>query len=432
MKKELFNKLIDAIMAQPKLYKSHKVTYTEQLEVHTFASTFNIDLSNIKSILKEHGYKSQDAYQKMRGKTTNNSYLTILYSKDNDKISISMFQTGYAHSYNKGRFYPLRKNTPLFSWTKHMYSLLSSRGKGPRIQKGPISLYGFFPGVNEIITKTLLQIDYIPNAYVSYRHIIGTNNDWEALGNMFGVRIPQALHKFYTDEVLSLYKTIKDFNEINTLCQFMAKDSRLREVEDIDWDFKSPSTIPMDLYQTIAKMLFGDHTMSYLVRDYIGDNLSLKTRNVSLKVKSVKRWQDEHQKASIKRMLKGVPEIRVDKVYEKALEGLEYPYELITTKNRLVQESVELHHCVGTYAMRINSGECAIFSVEYEGKRWTLQVNAHKFKDGVVFKPIQFRGLCNTAAPDKIGNLVAEILAKNSGSSEGLVIPQQRHQIELL
>lgn len=161
-------------------------------------------------------------------------------------------------------------------------------------------------------------------------------------------------------------------------------------------------------------MLFNDPTQYWLVTDYIGDNLSLKTRNVSLKVKSLKRWQDEHNKASVKRMLKGVPEIKVDEVYKKALEGLEYPYELIETKDRLVQESVELHHCVGTYANRINSGSCAIFSVEYEGERWTLQVRASRIQDKVRFTPVQFRGLCNKSAPDLIGKRVAEVLNANS------------------
>ena len=113
-------------------------------------------------------------------------------------------------------------------------------------------------------------------------------------------------------------------------------------------------------------------------------------------------------------MLKGVPEIKVNEVYKKALEGLEYPYELIETKDRLVQESVELHHCVGTYANQINSGSCAIFSVEYEGKRWTLQVAASSIQDKVIFTPVQFKGLCNNPAPDLIGKRVAEVLNTNS------------------
>jgi len=419
MKKELFNKMIEKIKARPNLYSTHKLTIKDGLEVHTFGHTTNNDLAEAKALFKEKGWKMNDVYddaEKLaRQNKLCNTYLTILYNADKDKISIALFESGYAFAAMKERYYPLRKNVPVFAWTKHMYNLQPvGRGKhkpNPRIQLGGINLYGSFPSIGEIITKVLLGIDYIPGASISYRHFANTKNDFEAIGNMFGVKIPQALHSYYVNDVLILYKTIKDFNQINKLCQFIAKTPRTIEFNDF---LGTASTIDMDLFQTIAKMLFNNYAESWVVRDYIGDNIALKTRNVSLKVKSLKRWQDEHNKASIKRMLKGVPEIKVNEVYKKALEGLEYPYELIETKDRLVQESVELHHCVGTYANQINSGSCAIFSVEYEGKRWTLQVAASSIQDKVIFTPVQFKGLCNNPAPDLIGKRVAEVLNTNS------------------
>jgi hypothetical protein len=422
MKKEIFNKLVEEIKAQPELYSTHKVTIKDGLEVHTFGHPKNTDLAQAKTLFKEKGYKGDTVYGEANalgsaGKLQN-IYLTLLYGAEKDKISISIFEMGYAYAGRKSRYYPLRKNTPIFAWTKHMYDLQPvGRGKyipNPRIQLGPIGLYGYFPQIGEIVTKVLLGIDYIPTARISYRHFAGTNNDFEAIGNMFGVRIPQALHKFNVNDVLMLYKTIQDFNQINKLCQFISKDSGFMQVDQPFSTNAEPWTHPMDLWQTIAKMLFKDATEYWVIRDYVGDNVSLKKRNVSLKVTSVKRWKDEHQKASIQRMLKGVPELKVKEVYQNALNGLEYPYELISTKDRLVQESVELHHCVGTYAHQINSGSCAIFSVTYEGKRWTLQVCKEEYPEGVVFKPIQFRGLCNESAPDKIGKRVGEILHANS------------------
>ena len=409
MKKELFNKLINQIMTRSDLYSTHKVTYKSDLEVHTFGAVSNKELVEAKELFKTKGYKSEvyeDAQKLASQGKLGNIYLTILYAKDKDKISISLFNVGYAYSYYKKRFYPLKKNTPVFAWTKHMYDL-QSRGRGrfipnPRIQLGSVNLYGTpFVYIGEIITKTLLQVDYLPQAQISYRHFINTKNDLEAMSNMFGVKIPQVLQKFPVNDVLILYKTIKDYNQINKLCQFIAKNP----------------TSQFGLYQIIAEMLFNDPTQYWLVTDYIGDNLSLKTKNVSLKITSIKRWQDEHRKATAKRMLKGVPEIKVNDVYKKALEGLEYPYELIETKDKLIQESVELGHCVATYANKINSGDCGIFSVEYEGKRYTLEVKANQFDKGIAYVPVQFRGLHNCAAPDVLLKTVCNLLYKNSDTN---------------
>lgn len=422
MKKEMFNKLVEKIKANPDLYSTHKVTIKEGLEVHTFGHICNTDLAEAKTLFKEKGYKGSDVYEQANilsyNRKLSNLYLVLLYNTDRDKISISVFESGYAYAGRKGRYYPLRKNIPMFAWTKHMYNL-QPRGRiykpSPRIQLGEIGLYGYFPSIGELVTKTFLQIDYRPTVNISYRYFAETKNDFEAIGNMFGIKVPKSLYKFNSNDVLTLYKTIQDVNQINKLCQFMTKDIG-----------------SMDLHQTISKMLFNDIQYYWLVRDYMIDNLTLKTKNVSLKVTSVKRWQDDHRKATAKRMLKGVPEIKVDQKYNNALKGLDYPYEMISTKNRLIQESIELGHCVATYANKINSGACAIFSVEYEGKRWTLEVISSDIQDKLVFMPIQFRGLHNAPAPDLIGKRVAEVLNNNSkGISKSYIGPRQMEVLEL-
>jgi len=435
MKKEMYNKLVNAIMARPDLYSTHKVTYKEGLEVHTFGHSRNTDLAEAKVLFKEKGYKSSNVYQDanklaMLGKLSN-TYLTVLYGAEKDKISISLFDMGYAYAGRKDRYYPLRKNTPIFAWTKHMYNL-SPRGREkkplPRIQLGSITLYGAFPEIGDIITKTLLQVNYLPTVLISYRHIMNTTDNFEALSNMVGVKVPEALKQFNVEEVKTLYKTIEDHNQINKLCQFIAKKgTKATQVGFID---EKPRELTLSLYQTIALMLFDNFNDEWLVRDAIGDNIALKKRGISLKVTSRKRWMDEHNKASQARILKGVPEIKVDDVYKTALEGLEHPYELIDNKDRLAQESAEQHHCVATYANQINNGSCAIFSIEYKDAKWTLQVSVRREKDGVVYTPIQFRGLCNASAPAEIGSEIARILYQNSTSSKKDVFVPPSRQLQ--
>lgn len=405
MKKEIFNKIVEEIKAQPDLYSTHKVTIKEGLEVHTFGHPRNTDLAEAKALFKEKGYKMENVHSEATSligqNRMTNHYLTILYGADKDKISISTFDMGYALAYNKQRYYPLRKNNPEVAWTKHMYGFKrAKKGKtAVRIQLGAVYVSGFGSEIGNIITKAMLRIDYIPQARISYRHFINTKNDLQAIGNLYGVKVPEALKHFNVEEVLALYKTIKDFNQINKLCQFIAKN----------WD-----DLPEDLYETIAWMLFGDQeNNTWLIRDAIGDGITLKQRNISFAVTSKKRWIDEHQKATRLRMIQGVPEIKVEEVFKNALTGLDHPFELIETKDRLVQESVELHHCVATYASKINSGRCAIFSVNYEGEQYTLEVSVHAIGEDLIFTPVQFRGSCNKAAPDLIGKRVAEILALN-------------------
>lgn len=422
MKKELYDLLVWRIMTQSDLYSTHTVTIKEGLEVHCFGNVKNTDLAEAKALFKQKGYKASDVHEEAEilrriGKLQN-QYLTILYGRDTDKISISTFEMGYDYAYNKQRYYPLKKNYPVLAYTKKMYGFkyMKKNKCDVRILLGKIHLMGFSSALEDIITKTMLGIEYIPEARISYRHFINTKSDIQAMSNYFGIRIPEALKIFPVEEVMSLYRTIKDFNQINKLCQFIAKGNTKAEFPD-PFTIRGTERRKMNLYQTIAKMLFDNHNDDWLIRDTVADCIKLKKKTLSLAVTSKRRWQDEHQKAAKLRMLLGIPELTVKEDYKKALEGIEYPYELIETKERLVQESMELHHCVATYAEKINRGQCAIFSIEFEGKRYTLEVSAQKYNNGVAFKSVQFRGLSNQSAPEEISKHVAKILHSNSCSA---------------
>ena len=412
MKKELYNRLIDEYKQLP--HSSYKATWTDEIESHCFGYEFNRDLSEVKALFKEHGWKSNPTlnvkYTNLGslGKT-NNVYLTVLYDTAKDKISISLFEVGYAFSYRKQRYYPVRRNTPVFCWSKHMYMFSTRNGKTlPRIQMGTIGFGNF--ALHSYKATELFMNTTNKNSVngISYRHHMNAKSSYEVLENYTGVKIPAVLKKsFETYNLLDLYKSIKDYNEINKVCQFIAANSDV--VKEYMYDGKMIS-----LPNLLSHMLFGDGTYSWLVSDSMRDCISLKERTLSLKVTSLKRWQDEHRKATARRMAKGISEIKVDKKYTNALDGLEYPYELISTKDRLIQESTELGHCVATYANKINSGDCGIFSVEYEGKRYTLEVKANQFDKGIAYVPIQFKGLYNCAVPDVLLKTVCDLLYKNS------------------
>lgn len=410
-KKELYNRLIDEYKQIP--HSSYKATWTEEVETHCFGYSYNKDLSETKELFKEHGWKSNptlDAeFNKLKSQSkTLNTYITILYNIAKDKISISMFEVGYALSYRKQRYYPIRKNVPMFCWSKHMYVFPTMQGKQvPRIQMGTISSFGGFHEYGTKATEILMNTKTAGLGLgISYRHHMNAKSEYEPLERYTGVKIPAVLKKFaHLHELADLYKSIKDYNEINKICQFIAANpDAVKECSHGTGDKQK-----LSLYNLISYMLFGNGTYNWLIEDSISDCKSLKEKALSLKVTSLKRWQEEHQRKSRLRMLKGVANIKTADVYKDALEGLEYEYELIDDKERLIQESLEMGHCVATYANKINSGQCGIFSIIYEGNRYTLELCK---SDKSMLYANQLKGKYNALAPHKLEHDIKDLLIR--------------------
>ena len=298
MKKEMYNKLVNTIIAEPRLYSTHKVTIKEGLEVHTFGDPKNTNLAEAKKLFKEKGYKTVDVDAEARelagrGKLCN-SYLTILYGADTDKISISLFDMGYSHAFYKQRYYPVKKNTPIFAWTKHMYSLMPlrrSRKSVVRVQTGNVRLYGSFPEIGNIITKILYNIGYIPNVMVSYRHILNTKNDWEALENYVGRSVPQSLSKFDFNSIIMLCKTLKDINDLDKFGRYCEIYNEPRVLGN--WFGAGDITTTASLQDMLSLMVFGTYDESSLISNYMSYSITLKKKIISLSPSSVDVWNQE-------------------------------------------------------------------------------------------------------------------------------------------
>jgi hypothetical protein len=235
---------------------------------------------------------------------------------------------------------------------------------------------------------------------------MNAKSEYEPLERYTGVKIPAVLKKaVHLHELADLYKSIKDYNEINKICQFIAANPDIVTA----YSYGIGDKQKISLYNLISHMLFGDGTYHWLIADSISDCKSLKERALSLKITSLKRWQEEHQRKSRLRMLKGVANIKTADVYRNALEGLEYEYELINDKERLIQESLEMSHCVATYANKINSGQCGIFSIMYEGNRYTLEVCK---SDESMLYANQLKGKYNALAPHKLEHDIKNLLIR--------------------
>lgn len=409
IKKELFNKLIDEFKELP--HSSYKATWTEEVETHCFGYVHNRDLSEAKELFKQHGWKhTQELYTAFSilssCRKTIKTYLTVLYDTAKDKISISTFETGYDYSYRKQRFYPLRRNTPLFCWSKHMYMFINTvNGKSvPRIQMGTIS-FGGFPDYSRKATEIFMNTKIAGLGLgLSYRHHMNAKTPFDVIENYTGVKVPKILKNCCIPyQVVDLYRALKDYNEVNKICQYIAKNSKELEYYMIE--------NKIDLHVLLSKILFDHAQYNWLVADSIGDCKALKERTLSLKVPSLKRWQEEHQRKTRLRMLKGVKNIKTHDVYKDALKDFAYEYELIDDKERLIQESIEMSHCVATYADRINNGYCGIFSIMYEGSRYTLEVVQSMFSDEKkALSYNQLKGKFNSAPPAGLVEAVNNVL----------------------
>jgi hypothetical protein len=71
----------------------------------------------------------------------------------------------------------------------------------------------------------------------------------------------------------------------------------------------------------------------------------------------------------------------------------------ITSSSGLYREAKLLHHCGGTYARRVHSGECFIFSVRKDGAALATLELVHS-GTGVAIG--QVRGACNAKAPKEV------------------------------
>ena len=432
-KKELFNKLIDEY--KHLLHSSYKVTWTEEIELHCFGNSLNKDLSECKELFKTHGWKySADLnteFSKLAqaGKTLN-TYLTVLYNTAKDKISISIFEVGYAFSYKKQRYYPVKRNIPVYCWSKHMYMFVMRNNKyAPRIQMGTIHI-PLFVDYGGKATEILMNAEKMCGiSSLSYRYHLNAKNGYDVIEKYAGVKIPRVLkNSVRAWALIDLYRSLKDYNEINKICQYIAKNPDVVK----EYTFGGNE---LSLSNLLSHMLFGNGTYAWLITDSVGDCVSLKERALSLKVTSLKRWQKEHQRRSKLRMLKGVSAIKTADIYKNALEGFEYEYELIDDKERLIQESIEMNHCVATYANKINTGGCGIFSIMYEGNRYTLEVGKSSMSDTMnkmMNNPllcVQLKGKFNTKAPEELEKAV--VLKLSKGNTAFLKLHEEIQQLAI-
>ncbi|MEK6828866.1 MAG: PcfJ domain-containing protein [Nanoarchaeota archaeon] len=201
-----------------------------------------------------------------------------------------------------------------------------------------------------------------------------------------------------------LYETNKDKGEFILFLYFLSRDNRCETNEMFDY-FKMLRENNMKINLDIS---------SYV---------TLKARHDELSRKILVR----------KKVKGGRGRLKVGKVYPDIKSMPELGVEKIKSVQRLNRESEMLHHCVHSYKERINSGECAIYSLLFDEEIYTLQVVAEKINSPIIefndcvnvvktedreekynLRMVQLRGKHNCNPPEEMRDVLDKMCVKNN------------------
>lgn len=404
-KYELFQRVVAKVCQTLPIHKTTKteeytsvcfMTKTDDGGITRMSEDIKAKKSHSEIILK---YQSQH-YTK--------EYITITYDLVKDKISVGEFEIGWFYAPKKARFYPGKKRRPLICYSKKFY-VFHFKDRKPRLMNG--SSIGMWSKTVQIIAQELLGLDYKPSydIILQAKYYLGTKDEWQAIENSLGIKIPKALRVYTKQDIYNLISCLKNPNEVSTLCMYLAKN----KVADIPPSEEDWGMSHKDIFNPLTKMMGIDK--SWLIRDYFHDLFRLK-RKTTLKITSIKRIEDEYAKMSREIQVLGIKAIKVHDCYVEMfktcpIEGAE----LILDKKRLLHEGISQEHCVASYGNSINSGACCIISIPYQGKQFTLQVSKeysivdsvhtghyNTRKDRWIYRKVQFLGFRNGRDPEYV------------------------------
>lgn len=145
-----------------------------------------------------------------------------------------------------------------------------------------------------------------------------------------------------------------------------------------------------------------------IINDYF-EMCALTKEKINLSMYSAKRIVEEHDHISEKHYMKKTPIVKIkkDTKFKDLRKILPDEFEWIKTRKRLIQETVMQHHCVWSYAERINNDTSQIYSyVDAADTRYTLEFKVRRNK----YCLVQVQGKYNMADTKDVKKYVNNIL----------------------
>ena len=297
--------------------------------------------------------------------------------------------------------------------------------------------------------KSVLDIKYISNKFM-----FNSNTFDDVINKITKNRpVPKILlDKFPKSEVVYLYNII-DYDEVDKIIKFIYENLEIyNEKEERNKRNDIRSKDPVYFENTIRSIItdylcvkFGSlipdknkkefinpyienrsflnqiqltPTMSnsQIIHDYV-NMCEMQNLKLNLKIKSVNRLTQEHDRIAFNITAKNIPEIKVFKKYPDIKSEGNFEIEKISDKKRLIIESEIQKHCVKTYSNSINSGRCCIYSFldHRDNKRYTLEIQKrYDETDKLVFILNQIKGKFNANPESHILFEIYGILLRNN------------------
>ena len=136
-------------------------------------------------------------------------------------------------------------------------------------------------------------------------------------------------------------------------------------------------------------------------------------KKISIRFCSAKKIKDAHDAVIVEYQSRHIPKIEIpEKSRFSDLRKIlpKEPFEWIASRRRIILEGEKMHHCVASYAEKINRDKCAIYSFIYpmNQKRYTIEFCANA--GGYYIAQIQ--GMCNQGCPKEVRDYVEGWLKK--------------------
>ncbi len=131
-----------------------------------------------------------------------------------------------------------------------------------------------------------------------------------------------------------------------------------------------------EYFESIYSKLLTENDLIAGVKGYINDAYRMAkdlNEEFNYKIESAKKFKEYHDDLAKRHRLRELGPLKSHEKF-KILKSGKYEVEYVETSERLVQEAVELCHCVSSYASSINSGHCGIYSIWDGEKRWTCEL----------------------------------------------------------
>lgn len=418
------------VLEETHLYDGYKVTRDEFKHIKQYAA-YNGTLPSVNRKNEElKTVKIKNSIEPEYQTHTNSYELILRYSKTYDSLELYTFRIEVKAPFRnneKKRLIVMKRLNKIFS--------ISNKGYVRVMRTRWLSLknyYVFFcqnGPVNEALARLLIYsmigkewvLDLPLETYnISNKSVRKANSLEEAITIECGSQQPKVLKRFFGEDInslINLYKLI-DANKIHDIITFILKNIKMLKPLMADWGGYMAHKLLF--YYFLCK---DNRCEMQVLEDYF--KMALESgEKINTKISSYSTLKKNHDELSRKILLKlpvGGTKLKINEVFPKIKSIPELDIERINTVKRLNAESAELHHCVHSYKDSINRGACAIYSLIYNGQRYTLEVRLEEEFDlepksdkEIIFKLNQLKGKHNSNPPESIKTAIENAFKYNN------------------